>query len=165
MAWVFYLLRGENFWRASLLTSANAILSLIIPALWYIAAWQRGGEEFLSLMMEENVGRLTGTMSYDSHLNPWYYNVITVVSGLLPYTLLLLFSLFSLKYAKPRINVSANGFSTWLKSLKNADPWILFNSLAVILIFIFYCIPASKRSVYLLPIYPGLAYFIAQYIH
>ena len=165
VAWVFYLLRGENFWRASLLTSANAILSLIIPALWYIAAWQRGGEEFLSLMMEENVGRLTGTMSYDSHLNPWYYNVITVVSGLLPYTLLLLFSLFSLKYARPRINVSASGFSTWLKSLKNADPWILFNSLAVILIFIFYCIPASKRSVYLLPIYPGLAYFIAQYIH
>ncbi len=165
VAWVFYLLRGENFWRATLLISANAILSLVIPSLWYIAAWQRGGDDFLSLMLEENVGRLTGTMSYDSHLNPWYYNLITVFSGLLPYTLLLLVSLFCLKYAKPGLSVSASGFLAWVKGLKNANPWVLFNSLAVILVFIFYCIPASKRSVYLLPIYPGLAYFIAKYIH
>ena len=165
VAWAFYLLRGENFWRASLLTAANAILSLIIPALWYVAAWQRGGDDFLSLMMEENVGRLTGTMSYDSHLKPWYYNVITVVAGLLPFTLLLVFSLFSLKYAKPRWSVSASRLVAWVEGLKNANPWILFNSLAVILVFLFYCIPASKRSVYLLPIYPGLAFFIAEYIH
>ena len=30
--------------------------------------------------------------------------------------------------------------------------------------FVFYCIPKSKRSVYLLPIYPFIAYFLAEYI-
>ena len=165
VAWVFYLLRGENFWRASLLTAANVLLSLVIPMLWYVAAWKQGGDDFLALMIEENVGRFTGTMSYESHLNPWYYNVITVVAGLLPYTLLLLFSLFGLKYGKPRISLSGSRFLVWIKSLRQANPWILFNALVVILIFIFYCIPGSKRSVYLLPIYPSLAFFIAHYVH
>ena len=32
------------------------------------------------------------------------------------------------------------------------------------LIFVFYCIPKSKRSVYLLPVYPFAAYYIARYI-
>ena len=165
VAWTFYLLRGENFWRASLLTAANFLLSLVIPMLWYIAAWKQGGDDFLALMLEENVGRFTGTMSYESHLNPWYYNVITVVAGLLPYTLLLLFSLFGLKYAKPKISLSGSRFFAWVKSLREANPWILFNALVVILIFVFYCIPSSKRSVYLLPIYPSLAFFIAHYVH
>lgn len=34
----------------------------------------------------------------------------------------------------------------------------------ILFIFIFYCIPKSKRSVYLLPIYPFMALLIAQYL-
>ena len=34
----------------------------------------------------------------------------------------------------------------------------------IIAIFVFYCIPKSKRSVYLLPIYPFMAVLIAQYL-
>ncbi len=165
VAWVFYLLRGEKFWRATWQTAANCILSLILPAVWYVAAWQRGGDEFLSLVLEENVGRFTGTMSYDSHINPWYYNVITVIAGLLPYTLLLLLSLIWIKWRKPQVNVSKTCVSDIVNKLKKSDPWVLYNALTAILIFLFYCIPSSKRSVYLLPIYPSLAYFIALYIH
>ena len=40
----------------------------------------------------------------------------------------------------------------------------LFSLLSIVLIFVFYCIPKSKRSVYLLPIYPFLAYFLAEYL-
>ena len=40
----------------------------------------------------------------------------------------------------------------------------LFSLLSIVLIFVFYCIPKSKRSVYLLPIYPFIAYFLAEYI-
>ncbi len=38
-------------------------------------------------------------------------------------------------------------------------PWTL-----VLVIFVFYCIPKSKRSVYLLPIYPFMAVLIAEYL-
>jgi hypothetical protein len=40
----------------------------------------------------------------------------------------------------------------------------LFSLLSIVIMFVFYCIPKSKRSVYLLPIYPFIAYFIAEYI-
>ena len=40
--------------------------------------------------------------------------------------------------------------------------FILFTSIVVI--FVFYRIPQSKRSVYLMPIYPFIAYFLAKYL-
>lgn len=162
-AWIYYLLRGENWFRATWQTAVNCIASLVLPAMWYVAAWVQGGDTFLSLMLEENVGRFTGTMSYDSHLNPWYYNVITVVAGLLPYTLLLVISLFFVKWRNVKTNVCSIRFAGAITKMRKADPWIVYNAVLAIFIFVFYCIPGSKRSVYLLPIYPSLAFFIAVY--
>lgn len=164
VAGVFRLLRGDRFWHAFLNLTLQALLALIIPVAWYIAAYQQGGDEFLRLVMEENVDRFTGKMSYESHENPVHYNFITVIAGLLPYTLLLLFSLFSLTY-RTKGNLLGKGFvARWREKLRTMDPAKLYSALSIILIFTFYCIPKSKRSVYLLPIYPFMAYFIALFI-
>lgn len=165
VAWVYIMFRGGKFWRTSLHMAANCMASLILPALWYIAAAQQGGQGFLDLVYEENIGRFAGTMSYESHLNPWYYNIITIVAGFAPLTLVLLVSLFGLKYSKPTSTGKLTPISRHFETLRKCDSWTLFNALTVVLIFIFYCIPASKRSVYLLPIYPSLAFFIADYLH
>lgn len=37
-------------------------------------------------------------MSYSSHEKPAYYNLITVIAGYVPYTLLVIISLFAIKY-------------------------------------------------------------------
>ncbi len=157
---VFMLLRGGRFWKVFGLLALWGLASCVIPAAWYIAAFQQGGEHFRELMLEENVGRMTGTMSYESHLNPWYYNIMTLVAGFLPYTLLLLISLFTVfrhyKFQKP-----AEGF---IRGFLNLHPATMLSLVSAAAIFIFYCIPASKRSVYLLPMYPFMAYFIAGYI-
>ena len=157
---VYRLLRGERFWPTFGKLALAGTASLVLPALWYAAAYERGGEVFLRLAMEENFGRMTGTMSYDSHVNPFYYNFITVASGMLPYTLLALFSLFAVKWAKPRWP----GFRTLLEKARKADPSTLFSIVTTVVVFVFYCIPKSKRSVYLLPIYPFLGYFVTQLI-
>ncbi|MBQ9077056.1 MAG: glycosyltransferase family 39 protein [Muribaculaceae bacterium] len=160
---VFRLIKGERFFPVFLNLFISAIMSCLVPALWYIAAYNQAGQEFLDLAMEENFGRFFGSMSYESHVNPVHYNFITVISGLLPYTLLLLMTLFTIRIRCCRISISA----TWQK-LRNAivsmEPVKLFSMLSIILIFTFYCIPKSKRSVYLLPIYPFLAYFITLLI-
>ena len=78
---VFLLLRGVNFFRAFLLLVAWGAMSMILPLCWYIAAWVQGGKEFLNLVLEENFGRMTSTMSYESCVNPWYYNIITLLGG------------------------------------------------------------------------------------
>ena len=51
-----------------------------------------------------------------------------------------------------------------MKYIQQMDDTRLFSLLSIVIMFVFYCIPKSKRSVYLLPIYPFIAYFIAEYI-
>lgn len=160
---VFVWIRGINFFRIFFSFLGVAIASCFIPALWYIAAWRQGGDQFLTLVLEENVLRFLGKMTYASHENPWHYNVMTVVTGFVPYTLLLLFSLFTLKYGK----ITGKPKQWWnqlVKYIQQMDDTRLFSLLSIVIMFVFYCIPKSKRSVYLLPIYPFIAYFIAEYI-
>ena len=154
---VFMLTQRENFWGIVWRMALTALLSLIIPFCWYYAAYLQGGDEFLHLVKEENIDRFMGKMAYESHENPAWYNLLTLITGWLPYTLLLLFSLFILpwkKFSKTR----------FLENAKKATPLQVFTWLAFLLVLFFYCIPKSKRSVYLLPCYPFMAYLIAEYI-
>ena len=160
---IFVWIRGVNFFRIFFSFLGVALASCIIPALWYIAAWKQGGDQFLTLVLEENVLRFLGKMTYASHENPWHYNVMTVVTGFVPYTLLLLFSLFTLKYSKIT-GKPKQWWNRFVNYIKQMDDTRLFSLLSIIIMFVFYCIPKSKRSVYLLPIYPFIAYFIAEYI-
>lgn len=155
--WVFYRIRGERLWRSTWTLAVMGILSLVIPAAWYWGAAMQGGERFIALAMEENFGRFTGTMSYDSHVNPFYYNFITIIAGMAPYTLLALFSVFAIK----KWRGSNRG---WWERFRDMDPLKLFSLVTIVVIVAFYCIPKSKRSVYLLPVYPFLAYFVTLLI-
>jgi len=160
---VYMLLRRENFFKTLGLLALWGLLSLVPYAAWFYAAWQQGGQEFLDLMYEENIGRMTSTMGYESCVEPWYYNFITLVAGWVPYTLLMLLSLFFLRYAKPAFEPRSwwQRLRNWVAEARAVD---VFALTCVVVIFVFYCIPQSKRSVYLMPIYPFIAYFMARYV-
>lgn len=169
-AGVFLLLRGVNFFKVFLLLAAWGVMSFVLPLCWYYAAWLHQGQEFLDLVMEENFGRMTNTMSYDSCVNPWHYNFLTLLGGYVPWVLLVLISLFTLDYRRlfRRNDTPAAGASgLWqgiVGKVRNADPVTLFSVVCTVVIFLFYCFPQSKRSVYLMPIYPFIAYFLARYM-
>lgn len=152
---VYRLLRRRNFFATFLKLTACAIAAFAIAALWYYAAWLQGGSQFLDLAIEENIGRLTGTMSYDSHLNPWYYNIICVLYGMVPYTILVLMAIVPLsrrtRHNSPIENVRSD-------TRAGISPDSLLALCAALLTIGFYCIPASKRSTYLLPAYPFMAF-------
>lgn len=142
---VYMLLRGRRFFPSLFKMLGLAAVAMILPAWWAYEAYLQGGEEFYGLMMEENIGRLLGTMSYESHENPVWYNFMTLAAGLLPWTLLALLSLGALRrYRRAPLSSAA-----------------LFSVTAAVLTVVFYSIPASKRSVYLLPAYPFICYGLA----
>lgn len=154
---VFMLTQRESLWSIVWRLGLTALLSLVLPLCWYYAAYMQGGDEFLRLVKEENIDRLLGKMAYESHENPFWYNFLTLITGWLPYTLLFVFSLFVLPWKR----FSKSGF---MQSVRRAEPMQVFVWLAFGLILFFYCIPKSKRSVYLLPCYPFMAWLMAQYV-
>ena len=154
---VFMLTQRESLWSTVWRLGLTALLSLVLPLCWYYAAYLQGGDEFLRLVKEENIDRLLGKMAYESHENPFWYNFLTLITGWLPYTLLFVSSLFVLPWKR----FSKSGF---MQSVRRAEPMQVFVWLAFGLILFFYCIPKSKRSVYLLPCYPFMAWLMAQYV-
>lgn len=164
---VFLLMRGVKLWTIVWKLALVAIISMIAPALWYYAAYQQGGDSFWALVYEENVGRLTGTMTYESHEGPAIINFVYLISGFLPWTIVLLISLFFLPWKSYSFDKGL-GIKGWLKKkyneLTSMSDVRLYTLLCGVLIVLFYCIPKSKRSVYLMPAFPFIAYFIAEYI-
>ena len=153
-------------WQQIAIMFVAALLSFVLPAIWYYAAWRQGGQEFLDLVYEENVGRMTHTMSYVSHEAPWWFNLVTLSYGFLPFTLVALMACFSTKGHLCVKGCKAMCVKKVTKACKAS--WLTmsdktaYSFATALLILVFYCIPQSKRSVYLMPMYPFVAYFIAK---
>lgn len=164
VAGVFLLLRGKKALGSISMLFLSAILALILPLCWYLAAYRQGGDEFLALVYEENVLRLLGKMSYESHVHNAFYNFQTLAVGWLPWALLPLASLFFLRrehfVAARRFLGKPHG---WLGRMRKMEPLELYTWTAFVIVVVFYCIPKSKRSVYLLPAYPFMAWLLAEW--
>ena len=160
---VFLLLQNVSLWKTIYKVLPLALLSCILPLAWYYAAYQQGGDTFLQLVLEENFGRFLGKMSYESHEQPVIYYFYITLAGWLPWSLLVIMSLFVLKYRKPQGTVKQY-WRRFKDYIAHMDRMRLFSLLSIVIIFVFYCIPKSKRSVYILPIYPFIAYFLAEYM-
>ena len=160
---VFLLLQKVSLWRTIYKVLPLALLACILPLLWYFAAYQQGGDTFLQLVLEENFGRFLGKMSYESHEQPVIYYFYITLAGWLPWSLLVIMSLFVLKYKRPHGTVKTY-WERFKAYIAHMDRMRLFSLLAIVIIFVFYCIPKSKRSAYILPIYPFIAYFLAEYM-
>ena len=145
----------------------SGISSLFLPSLWYIAAWKQGGEDFLNVVLAENFGRFfhlnTPNINYDlGHENGVWYNFMTLATGFIPWTIFFFFSLFGLKLHKPEKSVKDFLKQIW-NYIQDMEKEKLFSLVALVCIIFFYSIPSSKRSVYLMPAYPFIAIFLAQY--
>lgn len=110
--------------------------ALVVP--WLIALVVTGRmEEVYGAALHHTVGRYVD--SWDN-LEPWWYHGVQLFYGLAPWSVLLL------PAAAPSV-----ARRIW------SDPrarWLLLTAAAAV---IFFSIPAGKRGVYLLPIYPALA--------
>lgn len=167
-AWQHRRLNGMLACKTTYKLLASAVLAFVLPLLWYWAAYRQGGEQFLGLVLDENVGRFLGKMKAVTHENPWHYNLLMLISGWLPWTLPMLLSLFVLPWKKWSRHLKTTGLASirtrLVEGARKANAVQVFTWLSFLLFLFFYCIPKSKRGVYLLPCYPFMAVLIVEYI-
>lgn len=160
--WVLWADR-RHWWAAAWRVAVVAMAGCLLPLVWYVAAYRQGGQPFLELVMEENIGRMMGHMSYDSHLHPAWYNLVTLLAGWAPWTLLALLAAGCWLLLRRSTAASSRWKANDMRDSSRRGRAIgAFLWVAPLVILLFYCIPASKRSVYLLPCYPFMAMLLAQ---
>ena len=143
--------------KYSLLTIFKSLLytgisSLFLPILWYLAAYKQGGNQFLQLVFAENSSYEFGILYYFG----------TLIAGFVPWTIFFFFSLFGLQSdgTKKSFKTRLNDCRVHIRTMEKEK---LFSIVALICIFIFYAVIPDKRSFRLMPAYPFIAIFLAQY--
>lgn len=125
------------------------LLSGILAGLWYVAASEQAPREFADKVWFENIDRFAGNASVDlPHEHSILYFVGLLLVGTLPWSPLALAALRKFRRTEPRP----------LRVIWGTSPSIFrFFALSAGSVFLFYCIPEGKRSVYLLAAYPFMA--------
>jgi 4-amino-4-deoxy-L-arabinose transferase-like glycosyltransferase len=122
------------------------LVVLVITGAWYAAAATRGGRPFLSIVLHENVIRAVGAAHFTlGHRHTVGYLVAALLAGLLPWTVLL-----------PSV-----ALVVWRdrRQLARSDARVVA-ILWIGAVFVPYALAASKRGVYLLPLYPAVCLLI-----
>ena len=109
---------------------------------WYVVAFIRTGSSFLDVVARENWLRFVDTAGAGTGHGhgPWYLLPLGLV-GLLPWTPLLPLALAAGR-ARPR------------------EPAVVLAAVWVVVGLVFFSVATAKRSTYLLPLYPAVAFLI-----
>lgn len=182
---LYLFLRRKNYFCYGKLILLCA-LSALISSLWYLKAYQVGGEEFFQTIFRENFSRFNGSMPDAPHRATFFYLYATLIVGFIPWIILLLPEWISLKvlpwissYRAERsilgaaeskqkrirrdVKNIAHLMKQWWAKRDELPPLKLLSYCVIVVVLGFYALPEGKRSVYLLPAYPFISFLLAQY--
>ena len=132
-------LQSRHFWQ-------GCLLALLIIAPWHILMYVWYGRSFIDEYIGYHViARSTSTL--EGHASGYFYYVGKLVDGFFPWCLLVPFAVFS------GIRKNLQGQSrSWILLLLSA------------LVFGLYTVIPTRRSWYIVPLYPALAILIAAFV-
>ncbi|MDR1879533.1 MAG: glycosyltransferase family 39 protein [Tannerellaceae bacterium] len=126
------------------------VSSLFLPLIWYVAAWKQGGDAFLQAVFAENVHPASPA------------DMLSLITGFMPWTLFFFFSLFGLKSFKPALPAGRFLKELW-RRIRSMEKIKLFSLTALACIILFSSLFSDGQSVYALTAYPFITLFLAQY--
>ena len=142
------LRRDFPFLRQLHLVPGSAFF-LVVAGSWYgLALWQGGEEFFTKQIMKENVLRFFASGAAGAgHEHPFYYFIPTFFLGMLPWSFF--FPPLVIFLYQRRKTLHEHNF--------------LYLIVWVVTVFLFYSVSSSKRSVYILPLYPAVALLLGAW--
>lgn len=152
----FLALREASFKGALWSTFKVFIPAFLLMAVWYVLAYRQSPDAFSQKVYYENVARFLGTQEDEPHKHSAVFLFGTVVWGMLPWSLLAAPAALIALWHHKRLRL--RGIWEWCRSTNALN---LYALLIVLGFMAFYSIPAGKRSVYLLPVYPIFSVWIA----
>jgi hypothetical protein len=149
----FTLARFARICRDGLMVALPVVF---VVSLWYVAGYLERGDEFVAKIRYENFERFTSTMEDEPHKHSVFYLFGMLAVGFLPWSFFWI------------VAGVAGWRDCWKFMRSPRQVWLSigefqrFSLLAASVIVLFFCIPSSKRSVYLLPAYPFIALIAAE---
>ncbi|MGE0199707.1 MAG: ArnT family glycosyltransferase [Candidatus Melainabacteria bacterium] len=143
----------HTFWNAWF--PLALMISVAMAAPWFFWAAQENGPAFWQITLENNVGRFSGQAAY--HPQPWYFFVIVLAAGFLPWSV----------YLPVAVADRLSAFRRSGQSLRQRialDPLFsltLYSGLAWLTVFAFFSASSTKLLTYILPLFAPLALFLA----
>lgn len=149
-----YLLITEGIGGTGKIISAGgAALFLLVAAPWYLAELSVNGREFVDqFFIKHHFKRYTDVIS--GHKGPWYYYVLTLLIGLVPWVTFLPGGIAG-AWSRFRLARSKNGAVT-------AHSPEFFALLWFAVIVVFFSFSTTKLPNYILPSIPAAAILIAK---
>ncbi len=146
---VFLCVKRDLLFVRHLHLATGGLLFLLIAGSWYALALWYGGEAFFDKqIMKENIERFLWSGSAGAgHVHPFYYFIPNLFLGMAPWSFFFLPLLYFLYQCR----------QDWAE--KNFTYLIVW----IVTIFVFYSISSSKRTVYILPIYPAIALLLGAW--
>jgi 4-amino-4-deoxy-L-arabinose transferase-like glycosyltransferase len=127
----------------------GVVLLGLIAGSWYgLALWKGGGEFFVKQVLKENILRFFASGEEGmGHEHPFYYFAPNLFLGMAPWSFF--FPPLAVFLYQRRRRWAENGFRYLLV-------WTAT-------VFLFYSVASSKRSVYILPLYPAVALLLGAW--
>jgi 4-amino-4-deoxy-L-arabinose transferase-like glycosyltransferase len=135
-----------------------ALPVVAIVSSWYVMGYLQRGDEFITKIWYENFERFTSSMQDEPHKHSALYLFGMLGLGVLPWTICVCVT--AIRH-RARTRPSLDAVAAWWRQLPELYQ---FSWLATVSIVFFFCIPSSKRSVYLLPAYPFVALLIQRLV-
>lgn len=143
--------------RCSLMALCLAVPVACIVSSWYVAGYALRGEQFLQKIWYENVERFASMMADEPHNHSVFHLLGMLLVMLLPWSAAWLLA-----------GIRSGGAIALLRAprqcWRSASELERFSMLSALGIIIFFCVPASKRSIYLLPAYPFISILAALWL-
>jgi 4-amino-4-deoxy-L-arabinose transferase-like glycosyltransferase len=153
--WVRVGFRGRGLVGIALRAAMVSVPVVAIASVWYLLGYLERGEAFIEKIRYENFERFTSAMADEPHKHSMFYLVGMLAVGLLPWSLCFVTQMAPQRFLTCwRGQRCGENLSRWWRERSPLHQYSWIVSFGIVL---FFCIPSSKRSVYLLPAYPFLA--------